>query len=260
MVRISIITISFNNLQDILCTCESVDAQQMLPYEHIIVDGSTTPDIKDHLENQPQPSYRKWICEPDKGISDAFNKGLKRAKGEITLLLNSGDKLYDASVLNHVCNAFATDTEIMWLHGKLHLLRGGIWVTVGKPFEKNKLYRGMRSTFHPTMYVKKELYNKYGYFDVKVKMAMDYDFLCRIADEKNAFIDYPLATFDPTGVSSTKYLEAMKESYAVYRKYFGKSLKQTIWKWRLTLLHFLLKSRAGKMLYKIKTGLGLENT
>ncbi|HRO42058.1 MAG TPA: glycosyltransferase [Flavipsychrobacter sp.] len=259
MPLLSIITISFNNLEDVITTCKSVDDQILLPNEHIIIDGSTKPDIKNHLHSNPQPAYRKWICEPDNGIADAFNKGINNTTGEIILLLNSGDQLYDNSVLGKIKEVFEGDKELMWCHGKLNVMRGGIWVVVGKPFEKKKLYRGMRGTFHPTMYVKRVLYEKHGLFDTSIKMAMDYDFLCRIADEKNVFINHPLATFDPTGVTSTKYLDAMNETYAVYEKHFGKNIKQTFWKWRLALLHYLLESKLGKGLYKIKAKLGFEN-
>lgn len=256
---LSIITICFNNLQELQRTLASVDCQTFLPEEHIIIDGSTNSEIKKYLESHPQPAFRRWICERDTGISDAFNKGISTATGAVTLLLNSGDTLYDTSVLQKVNAAFEKDAALMWCHGMLHTMRGGTWVTVGKPFEKAKLYRGMRGTFHPTMYVKRALYAKYGMFDTNIRMAMDYDFLCRIADEKHTFIPQPLATFDPSGVTSTKYLDAMEETYAVYRKYFGRSFKQTLWKFRLTMLHYLLHSRFGKLLYRLKKGLGLAN-
>ncbi len=260
MNTISVITICFNNLEELKKTCVSIDIQTLKPFEHIIIDGSTNQEIKNYLENTPQPAYRKWICELDNGISDAFNKGILAATGEITNLLNSGDTLYDETVLEKINSVFEKDTAIKWCHGKLNLLRGGIWVAIGKPFEKSKLYRGMRGTLHPTMYVRKELYSKQGLFDTNLKMAMDYDFLCRIADEKFVFIDYPLATFDPTGVSSKRYLDAMKESYAQYRKYYGASLKQTIWGLRQTMLHHLLESSFGKFLYKVKVKMGKENS
>ena len=259
MQQFSIITICFNNPEDLIRTCSSVDEQSLPPFEHIIVDGSTKPDIRNWLEANAQPAYRKWICERDNGIADAFNKGIRMATGEITTLLNSGDTLYDETVLQRVNEVFTKDGALMWCHGKLKMQRGGIWVIVGKPFDKSKLYRGMRGVFHPTMYVKKELYSRHGLFDTNIKMAMDFDFLCRIADEKNTFIDYPLATFDPTGVSTTKYLDAMNETYSVYRKYFGKTIKQTLWSWRLSFLHYLLGSTFGKLLYKIKVKLNLEN-
>lgn len=259
MSTISIITISFNNPEDLGKTCASVDGQLIKPFEHIIIDGSTKLDIKNYLESTPQPPYRKWFCEPDKGISDAFNKGIRQSKGDIIYLLNSGDTIYDETVLQQVNMAFQKDPKATWCHGKLHLLRGGIWVDIGRPFEKDKLYRGMRGTLHPTMYIRRELYDKYGLFDTNLKMAMDYDFLCRIANEPFLFIDAPLATFDPTGVSTSNYVKAMKESYAQYRKYYGASLKQTLWEWRQTVLHQLLQSSLGKFLYRMKVKMGKEN-
>lgn len=259
MNRLSVITICFNNLEDVKKTCASVDCQLLKPNEHIIIDGSTKPDIKEWLESTPQPLYRKWLCERDKGIADAFNKGVNMATGNVLSTLNSGDELYDETSLQRVMSVFDKDNTIMWLNGKLNMMRGGLWVIVGKPFEKSKLYRGMRGVFHPTMYVKKEVYNRRGMFDINIKYAMDYDFLCRIADEKNSFIDYPLATFDPTGISSTQYLPAMEDAYACYRKYYGKSFKQTLWSKRLAILHYLLNSKFGKWLYRMKVKAGLQN-
>lgn len=256
---LSIITICFNNPEELRKTCTSVDMQTLRPAEHLIIDGSTSGEIQQMLENTPQPEYRRWICERDNGIADAFNKGIAKSTGNITLLLNSGDTLYDATVLDRVMRFFDADDALMWCHGKLNMMRGGIWVVVGKPFEKSKLYRGMRGTFHPTMFVKRELYQRHGNFDTSIKMAMDYDFLCRIADEKNGFIDYPLANFDPEGVSSANYLSATDEMFSVFHKYYGKSLPAALWKWRLKLLHFLLQSAPGRVLYKIKAKIGLAN-
>lgn len=259
MEKISIVTICFNNPDELKQTCASVDSQQEKPWEHWVIDGSSTPAIKDWLENTPQPSYRKWISERDKGIADAFNKGIVRCTGGIIYLLNSGDRLYDGSITGRVEKEFASAENLMWCHGKLKTLRGDQWVIVGKPFEKSKLYRGMRGVFHPTMFVRKEVYDRHGLYDENIKMAMDYDMLCRIADEKSSFIDYPVAIFDPTGISSTRYLDAMEESFSCYRKYYGSSVKQKIWRLRLTALHKLLNTGLGRSLYRLKVKLGLEN-
>jgi hypothetical protein len=116
----------------------------------------------------------------------------------------------------------------------------------------------MHGVFHPTMYVKKEVYDRHGLYDLTLKYAMDYDYLCRIADEKNTFIDYPLATFDPTGVSSTQYIPSTREMFACYRKYFGPSWKQTLWGWRLFILHYVLHSPIGRWLYKMKVNSGRQ--
>src|ERR1700760_2512236 len=91
MNTISVITICFNNLADLQQTCASIDRQTVLPDEHWVINGSTQTDIAQWLEQNPQPSYRKWINERDKGISDAFNKGISKATCGITHLLHAGD-------------------------------------------------------------------------------------------------------------------------------------------------------------------------
>ena len=239
-------------------TCASVDQQDTLPFEHLIIDGSSKPDVREWLEGNTQPDYRRWICERDKGIADAFNKGIAHAKGDIIYLLNSGDTLYDATVLGRVRECFEQDPSLGWLNGQMNLYRAGSWMPAGKAFERNKLYRGMHGVFHPTMFVRKALYDKHVLYDISIKYAMDYDYLCRLAEEKNGFLPYPVATFDPTGISSTQYGASTKEMLAVYRKYFGGSIKQTLWGWRLMASFTVLQSPVGKWLYKLKVKMGLQ--
>ena len=112
MSTISIVTICFNNKEDLLKTCASIDNQALLPFEHIVIDGSTKMDIKDWLIANQQPNYRSFVCEPDKGIADAFNKGILKTTGEIILLLNAGDTLYDTSVLQKATAAFDANPTI----------------------------------------------------------------------------------------------------------------------------------------------------
>jgi glycosyltransferase involved in cell wall biosynthesis len=256
---ISIITICFNNLQELQDTCRSVDAQTVLPGEHWIIDGSTTDDIRSFLESSAQPFYRKWINEKDDGIADAFNKGVIRAAGPILNMLNSGDTFFDEKVLERVTAAFSEDTSLQWLHAKYELIRGGRPVIIGKPFEKNKLYRGMRSLCHQTMFLRKDLHTRYGLYDTSLTISMDYDFVCRIADEKFRFLPQTLVKMAPLGISGSQYLKSLQQGKAVYTRHFGPSIKVNLWQTRLKILHNLLSSRFGKWLFKIKTMLKLEN-
>jgi len=259
MYSISVITVCYNNLQELIDTCKSVDIQNQQPFEHIIIDGSTQPDIKNYLEQNIQPRYRKWITEPDKGIADAFNKGIQNSSGDVIVMLNSGDFFFDADVIKSVSEKFDENPSAQWLHGKYKIFRGNAWVIIGKPYEKKKLYRGMRSICHQSMFVKRYLHDKHGLYNTGEKIAMDYDFLCRISDEPFVFLQKPLVIFVPSGVSSANYLLTLKYARRIYEKYFGKSVLLRLWQVRLRLLHYLLQSPIGNFLYKTKVKFRLEN-
>ena len=256
---ISIITICFNNLQELLITTASVDSQTLLPDEHWIIDGSTNNEIAHYLKTNAQPSYRKWLSEKDKGIADAFNKGIERATGDIVNMLNAADYYYDDTILATVSSTFLEQPNILWLHGKYQLQRGGLRVTIGKPFDPLKLYRGMRSLSHQSMFIKKILHKKYGLYDTALKNAMDYDFVCRIYREPFVFLLTPLVVFAPGGTTELDYLSALKEGRKVFEIHHGKSFKLIAWQWRLKILHSLLGSSFGRWLYRVKVWLKLEN-
>lgn len=260
MTALSIVTICFNNLNDVLSTCKSLDEQTKPPFEHIIINGSTNNKIKDYFSSIQNPTYRKVLNETDNGIADAFNKGIKMASGNVILLLNSGDCLFDQNVIKIVLKQFENDKDLMWLHGKYHINRSGVWVTLGKPFEREKLYRGMRSISHQTMFIRKELYTKHGLYDNQFRVSMDFDFLARIRNEKFLFLPEILATFIPGGVSTTQYDLSLKENAAIVKKYLGNSWKNKLWNLRLRTLKTIQNIPfLGKLLYRIKAGLGLAN-
>jgi glycosyltransferase involved in cell wall biosynthesis len=260
MRTLSVITICFNNLADVQCTCASVDGQTRLPDEHWIINGSTTEDIATWLAQTPQPAYRKWISEKDNGIYDAFNKGIAKATGQVIHILNSGDRYAASDVTAAAMDVFEKDTRLQWLSGKIQIMRGGMPVVIGKPFDPSKLYRGMRSVSHPTWFVKKEVYERAGAFK-EYKIAGDYDMMCRISNEPYFFLDKVIAVFDDTGVSSSGdgYLRSLDENKTVYESHFGSSLKLDLWQLRLRTLHYLLQTGLGKWLFRLKKKMGLEN-
>lgn len=260
MNKLSVITICFNNLEEVLNTCNSVDEQILTPFEHLIINGSTNNEIKNYFDKVETAGFRKIFTEKDNGIADAFNKGIERSTGDIILLLNSGDLLYNKNVIRIVLGKFDADKNLMWLHGKYRYQRSGIWVTIGTPFEPKKLYRGMRSLSHQTMFVRKELYDRYGLYDSSFKIAMDFDFVARIRNEKFLFLDEILAVNVPGGISSEKYNLSLKEGSRVVKKYLGFSWKNKLWTLRLKTLKTIQNIPfLGKLLYKVKVRLGLAN-
>lgn len=254
-----IVTICFNNPADVQRTCASIDAQSRLPDEHWIINGSTDDAIATLFSSQSLPAYRKVINEKDKGISDAFNKGIRLAGDGMIQLLNAGDVLLHEKVLELLDAFLAQHPAVGWVSGKIVLKRSGHWVEVGKPFEPSKLYRGMRSVSHPSWWVHKQQYLKAGEYNSAYKIAMDYDMMCRLADVPYAFYPFAAVRFDDTGISSTHYLKSLQENKKVYTSYFGSSLLLDIWQLRLRTLHHLLQSAAGKWLFQLKRLLGGEN-
>ena len=248
--KLSIITICFNNLQDLIKSCESVDSQIEKPFEHIIINGSTTAEIKDWYNSQQKITYRTIVNELDKGISDAFNKGIIMAKGEVVHLLNSGDIYYDENVTQIVAKKFNDIPSVKWVSGNVYLHRGGIWINNGKPFDKKQIYKGMRAISHPTWFVKKEVYDRIGLYK-NYSIAMDYDMMCRIKDEQYAYINYTLIKFDNTGVSNSNYIDSLKQNIEVYQSIFGYSLKSRLWQFRLKLFHQFLQTWFGKKVYSL---------
>jgi glycosyltransferase involved in cell wall biosynthesis len=259
MSKITVVTICFNNLHDLVKTCQSVDGQSQHPIEHWIIDGSTSKDIAQWLQQNEQPVYRKWICEPDKGIADAFNKGIAKATGDVIQLLNSGDIYASEKVLEHVGNAFSKDQTLQWLTGMINMIRVGAPVVVGKPFDPSKLYRGMRSVSHPTWFVKRTVYHQVGIYDSSYAIAMDYEMMCRLKKFKSGFLPIPFVVFDDTGVSTNNYFAALSETKKAYRSHFGFSFPMELWQFRLKLLHLLQQTALGKFLFNLKRKLGLEN-
>ena len=256
---LSIITICFNNLKDLKKTCASVESQSQLPDEHWIINGSTNTEIENWLLHTNQPNFRKWINERDKGISDAFNKGIQKSGSSIIHLLNSGDVYASKDVVSSVQDVFNQHIDLQWVSGNIQMIRAGKEIIIGKPFQKSKLYRGMRSVSHPTWFVKREVYNRVGFFNDQYKIAMDYDLMCRIANEPYLYVNKLLVVFDDSGVSTNHYIQSLNENRKVYESYFGFSFALSLWQIRLKILHYLLQTGFGKWLFGLKNKLGLEN-
>ena len=249
---LSVITICFNNLAELQATCRSVDAQTHVPEEHLLIDGSKNQEILEWLTGNEQPTYRRWIHEKDEGISDAFNKGIRNAKGTLTHLLNSGDRYADIKAIETMLQVFENDPALKWAHSQYVQHRGDMDLVSGVPFDKNQLWKGMRTVAHPSMFIKKELYDRHGLYKTDYRIAMDYDFLVRIRNEKNQFIPKPLVYFAPGGASNLQFSKGLAEVKKSYKSHIGKSFMQDIWQLRQRLLHSFMNTRIGKNWFQRK--------
>lgn len=250
MSTLSIVTICFNNLDELKTTMSSVAQQSRLPEEYWIIDGSNNGEIKSYLESTELPAYVKWISEPDKGISDGFNKGVSRSTQEVVHILNSGDFYFENSTLEKVMKHFDDDSSLMWLHAKFKQYLGGHWVISGKKFDPNKLYMGMRQVSHPTMFLRREVYDRIGLFPLDMRDAMDYDLLVRLKDEKFLYLDYPTAVFTPGGNSEINWKRCFKEGMDIYRKHLGNDWRLQIGYYKQLMVHALLDTKLGDTILK----------
>ena len=252
MILLSVITICFNNPGDLADTCASVDQQSEKPGEHLIIDGSTDENIVQWLMNNAQPSYRRWIHEPDSGISDAFNKGILNSKGDIIHLLNSGDRYATGTAIETVMAFFREDSSLQWTHSQYIQYRGEMDVVSGLPFESEKLWKGMRTVAHPTMFIRREVYSRNGFYDKEYKIAMDFDMLVRMRQEKFRFIPSSLVYFAPGGASNTQFEKGLAEVKRSYKRHIGSSMLLAGWQLRQRLLHAFMQTNLGKSWFRRK--------
>lgn len=218
MMKVSVVTVNYNGGKTLKRTIESILNQTYNSIEYIIIDGKSNDNsidiIKSYEEKFKRKNYEyKWISEEDTGIYNAMNKGIKLATGEIIGILNSDD-WYEKDTVNLVVNEFKKE-DLKMVYG---LLR-----TVEDNKFKNILgeYDCFGRCLHPTVFLKKEIYEKYGYFNEKYKIAADIDLLFRFESKnvKCKFIEKILANFSLEGVSTLNKVETKMESLEIEYNY-----------------------------------------
>ena len=177
---ISIITPTFNSEKTIAKNVKSVINQTYKNFEHIIIDNQSKDNTisiinKIYRENNLLSSLH-IISERDTGIANAFNKGIKNAKGEIIGILNSDDRYFNNDVILKISEAFM-DKEIIFTHGDVYFDDPIYGSNIRKP-----LLCPITTTMpynHPTMFFRKEVYEKYGIYNEAYKLTMDYELIMR---------------------------------------------------------------------------------
>ena len=176
--KISIITICFNNEKDIRATIESVVNQTYDDIEYIIKDGGSK-DGTMAIVNEYKDRISKIISCPDKGIYDAINQGIKSATGDVVGLIHAGDRLHDETVITTLSKVFKeTNADIVYGSSKAVKEEKVVRVNIGKPFSKRIIRNGWVPP-HMGIYVKKDCLNKYGLYRLDIGYAADYEWMVR---------------------------------------------------------------------------------
>lgn len=228
---ISIITVSYNSRKTISRTIESVLNQTYTNIEYIIIDGlsndGTINIIKEYEKkfNNKNIKY-KWVTERDNGIYDAMNKGIEIATGEIIGIINSDD-FYELTAIENLVYEYNRDESYDVYHGivkyydnnKLTMIRASNEVSLKKHMIE-----------HPGCFVKKDIYREMNNFDCSYKYAADYDFLCKLSENKKKFLlfDKIVANFFDGGAGDC--LDSAIEAIKIQKKYGYINRKKFIYK------------------------------
>ncbi len=176
---VSIVTVVRNGRSTIEQTIRSVLAQGVDGLEYLVVDGASTDGTIEVLRRFEDRLF--WISEPDDGISDAFNKGLAMARADVIALLNSDD-WYAPGAVAASLEALERTSGAGFTFGDLASVEadGRTRVYRGDPHYARVIHRRMPQLNHPTVFVRRSLYERLGLFRPKLRIAMDYDFLLRL--------------------------------------------------------------------------------
>ena len=221
---LSIITITFDNYEELLNTVASV--RNLEHCEHIIINGGKCQKTLEFLKRYSGKS----VSEPDQGISDAFNKGIKYSKGDAVMILNSGDILLDKSYLEQAMKILNENPDFDFVHTDELYDDALIGEFIMKPLRiKDSLTpnigRGMPYR-HQTMVVRRIVYDDVGSFDLKY-VTSDYDWICRWeVSQKSSrgkafyFEGKPVIKMDGKGVSTVQEWQVMLEDFRIIRIHY----------------------------------------
>lgn len=215
--KLSVITVTFNSRLYLEETIRSVLTQDYPDIEYLLVDGGSTDGTLEIITRHAAEDRRiHWISEPDEGISDAFNKGIGLATGDIIGILNSDDT-YCPGALRAVAAAAHDHPECDVFHGDILRLQGDAPLFRLKPTGIGANIWHEMPLNHPATFVTRRTYAKVGTFDKGLKTAMDYDLVLRLYLHGCRFhyIDRVLAHMRYGGESDENYLGALKEVVAV---------------------------------------------
>jgi glycosyltransferase involved in cell wall biosynthesis len=245
---VSIITVCYNRKSTIEQSVKSVLGQDYPNIEYIVIDGSSTDGTQEIIQSYSDKIAR-YISEPDKGMYDAINKGLSMATGDVVGLMHSDDEFYDKTVVSQIVAAFKSALNADGLYGN------GIYVSndseqrivrnrIGGPYDFKKIKSGWLP-LHPTVYLKKSLIEKYGFYNLDFKIASDTEFLLRYLFKhkiKMIYLNEYVVKMRMGGLSTNykRALEVLYEDYKIY-KYHQLSAIQTVFLKKLSALAQYIK-------------------
>lgn len=207
---ISIVSITFNNYEELVETLSSIE--NVSDAQSVVINGGRCEKTKEFLITHKGIS----ISEKDRGISDAFNKGIELSTGTAVMFLNSGDILLDKNYIEWANNIFENQLDIDYTYSDIIYNDADLGHTLisAQNSERRSIARGMPYP-HQSLIVRKSVFEKIGKFDESFRLAMDFDLVLRMKknDSIGLYYNKPTVLMDGNGVSSKNDLKAIKETY-----------------------------------------------
>ena len=215
--NLSVITISFNIADEIERTCKSIVNQSFQDFEWIVIDGGST-DGTTGILNKYLSRINVFVSEPDKGIFNAMNKGIKKSDGKYLLFLNGGDELYDNDSLNNLSSLLYSDFDLIACNEKI-ISGNNIsdWIPTD---DKTDFF--VTTLPHQSTLINKRLFTSHGFYREDFKIAADYEFFVRVANKDYNYLhaDMFLSIFYRNGISSNITELLKKENKIIKQQYF----------------------------------------
>ncbi len=214
--KISIITITYNSAQTLEDTLKSVTSQDYPNLEYIIIDGKSK-DTTLQIVDKYKSGIAKVVSEKDKGLYDALNKGIKHATGDVIGMLHSDDLYSNESVITNVMKKFAEDPSVEGVYADLVFVNRNdtnksmrVWES--GTYQEGDFLKGWMPP-HPTFFVRKEVYEKFGGFNTELKLSADYELMLRLIHKNNiklAYLPQVIVKMRMGGVSNVSFFVKLK--------------------------------------------------
>jgi glycosyltransferase involved in cell wall biosynthesis len=221
--KLSIVTINYNNAIGLERTIKSIVSQNYTDFEYLVIDGFSS-DNSVNIIKQQADKITYWISEPDSGIYSAMNKGIRQAKGDYVLFINSGDYLAEdadlSAIMKHV-----EDEDLVYFDLYLQY-KTGIISTKEYPKLLSFKYFLEDTLPHPATFIKRELFLKFGLYDERMKICSDWAFFIRAICLEHCsykYVDNSFSVFCMDGLSSDEANEQLilDEKKAYLQQDFG---------------------------------------
>ena len=224
MIKVSIITIAYNNSETISETVESVLKQSYNNIEYIIIDGQSIDNTVEIIKSYGD-RISKYISEKDNGIYDAMNKGVTLAKGDIIGFINADDKLNSNDCVSEIVKVFQIQNADVVYGDKIYTEANNPDKVVrywkSGEYNKNNFKKGWMPP-HLSTYIRREFYEKYGKFRTDFKIAADYELMFRFMYKYNAkskYLPKIIARMRAGGISNKSLKNILISNYEVYKSW-----------------------------------------